>query len=163
MPVRPYKPADAIHMSALYRRSVEQLGPRHYTGAQVAAWVSCCPSPDRFRALSADGRWTLVAVDDADRPVAFSDLEPDGHIHFLYCAPEAAGTGVTAGLYDALEGIARAQGIGRLYTEASEAARRFFAKHGFTTVVRRDYEIAGVPIHNYAMEKRLDAAAHARE
>lgn len=104
----------------------------------------------------------LVAVDGAGRPVAFGDLEPDGHIHFLYCAPEAAGTGVTATLYDALERIARAQGIVRLYAEASEPARRFFARQGFRTIGRRDFDIEGVPIHNYAVEKRLPEAAPSR-
>jgi putative acetyltransferase len=39
--------------------------------------------------------------------------------------------------------------------EASEPARRFFLKHGFSELHRRNFEIGGVPIHNYAMEKRL--------
>ena len=45
--------------------------------------------------------------------------------------------------------------VPRLYTEASEAARRLFLKKGFTAMQRRDFEVAGVAIHNYAMEKRL--------
>lgn len=32
-----------------------------------------------------------MAVDDEDQPLAFGDLEHDGHIGYLYCAPEAAG------------------------------------------------------------------------
>jgi putative acetyltransferase len=51
--------------------------------------------------------------------VAFIDLEPDGHIDRLYAAPEAAGRGVAPRLYDAIETVARAQGIERLFTEAS--------------------------------------------
>jgi putative acetyltransferase len=43
----------------------------------------------------------------------------------------------------------------RLYSEASEAARRFFLKQGFAVVSKRLFEISGVPIHNYAMEKWL--------
>jgi hypothetical protein len=49
----------------------------------------------------------------------------------------------------------RARGIARLYTEASEPARRFFAKRGFVEVSRNDFEIVGVPIHNFRMEKSL--------
>ena len=41
------------------------------------------------------------------------------------------------------------------FTEASEPARSFFARQGFTIRHRRDFELAGVPIHNYAMEKHL--------
>jgi putative acetyltransferase len=43
----------------------------------------------------------------------------------------------------------------RLHAEASEAARRFFLKRGFAVVNRRAFEIAGVRIHNYAVEKWL--------
>lgn len=155
MRVRPYEPADGAHLSALYRRAVEAVGPKDYAPEQVAAWASRCPAPERLDALAADGRRMLVAVDDKNTPLAFGDLEPDGHIHFLYCAPEAAGTGVSAALYDALETIARENGIDRLYAEASEAACRFFRRQGFTIGRRRDFEIDGVPIHNRAVEKRL--------
>jgi putative acetyltransferase len=43
----------------------------------------------------------------------------------------------------------------RLYAEASEAARRFFLKKSFAVVNKRAFEISSVPIHNYAVEKRL--------
>jgi putative acetyltransferase len=158
MLIRPYEAGDAAPLAALYVRSVEGIGPRDYTAAQVAAWASLAPSPERLHVLGTDGRTRLVAVDDAGRPVAFADLEPDGHIHFLYCCPETAGRGVAAALYDALERRARGRGMPRLYTEASEAARRFFLNRGFFVVARRDLEVAGVAIHNYAMEKSLAEA-----
>ncbi len=87
--------------------------------------------------------------------VAFIDLEPDGHIDRLFCAPEAAGRGVASRLYQALETAARAQGIERLFTEASELARRFFEQKGFTVLQRQDKILRGVPIHNYRMAKTL--------
>lgn len=99
----------------------------------------------------------LVAAGADGTPLAYGDLEPDGHIDHLYCRPDAAGTGVTAALYQALEAAARARGIARLHTEASEPARRFFLKQGFTVVSRNDFEVAGVAIHNWRMEKRLAA------
>lgn len=104
---------------------------------------------------AADGRLLLVAVDEDDAPLAYGDLEADGHIDHLYCLPDAAGTGVAAALYGEIEAAARARGIARLYTEASEPARRFFLKRGFAVVERNDFEIAGVAIHNFRMEKRL--------
>ena len=82
-------------------------------------------------------------------------LEPDGHIDRLYSAPEAAGRGVASRLYDATEAAARAQGISRLFTEASELARRFFERKGFTVLERQDNILHGVPIHNYRMAKTL--------
>ena len=153
--IRRYETRDAGALADLYRRSVEQIGPKDYGEEQVEAWAAMGPSRAQIDARAADGRVTLVAVDDEDRPLAFGDLEHDGHIGYLYCAPEAAGTGVTAELYDRLERTARERGMKRLHAEASEAARRFFLKRGFAVVSRRAFEIAGVRIHNYAMEKWL--------
>lgn len=64
---------------------------------------------------------------------------------------------MTAALYQMLEAAARARGITRLHSEASEPARRFFLKQGFTVISRHDFEIGGVAIHNWRMEKRLAA------
>jgi putative acetyltransferase len=153
--IRGYESRDAGALADLYRRSVMQIGPKDYAEEQVEAWAALGPSPAQIDARGADGRTTLVAVDDEDRPLAFGDLEHDGHIDYLYCAPEAAGTGVTAALYDRLERTARERGMKRLHAEASEAARRFFLKRGFAVVSKRAFEISGVRIHNYAMEKRL--------
>lgn len=155
MKVRSYESKDADALADLYVRAVSEIGRRDYSGRQVKAWASLGPSPQRLENLAADGRTRLVAADDGDRPIAFADLEPDGHIGFLYCAPEAAGTGVASALYDELERTARRNGVSRLYVEASEAARRFFLKKGFATTAKRQLEIAGVAIHNYAMEKAL--------
>jgi putative acetyltransferase len=55
-----------------------------------------------------------------------------------------------------VEAAAREQGITSLFTEASELARRVFARKGFTVVERQDLMIRGVPIHNYRMAKVLD-------
>lgn len=153
--VRPYRPDDAPALSDLYRRSVLELGPRGYAPEQVAAWAKLAPSPERLQALMADGRLRLVWADDDDPPLAFADLEGDGHIHFFYCAPEVAGRGVASALYDALERAALGWRLTRLFAEASEVALPFFLKKGFRHGGRRDFEVAGTPIHNHAVEKTL--------
>jgi putative acetyltransferase len=158
MKIRPYGSEDAVYLARLYRRSVKALGPRDYSSRQVDVWASRGPPPERMHQLIADGRARLVAVDDLDRPIAFADLEKDGHIDLLYCSPDMAGKGVASALYEGLERIARERGINRLYCEASEAARRFFLKQGFMVSARRQTEISGVEIHNYAMEKTLTNA-----
>lgn len=156
MHIRPFAPADAPALARLFHAAVHQIASRHYRPEQVAAWAPAVPPPERLLGWATDGRLLLVAADETDAPLAFADLEADGHVDHLFCRPDAAGTGVTAALYAALEAAARERGIARLYTEASEPARRFFERRGFTLLHRRDFEIGGVPIHNYAMEKRLD-------
>jgi 8-oxo-dGTP diphosphatase len=153
--IRSFQPADAPALAQLFHAAVHQIAALHYSPAQIAAWAPAVPDPARFRARGTDGRILLVAEAVDGAPLAYGDVELDGHIDHLFCRPDAAGTGVTATLYEALEAAAAAQGIGRLYTEASEPARRFFEKRGFTSLHRRDFELAGVPIHNYAMEKRI--------
>ena len=155
MRIRTFDDRDAVLLARLYVRSVEEIGRRDYSARQVEAWASLGPSPERLRELARDGRTTLVAVDDSDRPIAFGDLEEDGHIDYLYCAPEAAGAGVASAVYDELERIARERGVARVYAEASEAARRFFLKRGFRVTSTRRLEVARVRIHNYAVEKAL--------
>ena len=100
-----------------------------------------------------------MAASEDDRPVAYVDLEPDGHIDRVFCAPEAAGQGIASRLYDAVEAAAREQGIRSLFTEASELARRLFERKGFAVVERQDLVIRGVAIHNYRMAKALDLTA----
>ena len=153
--IRPYKSSDASAIVDVFTRSVTGVGPRDYRVDQVAAWAGCAPDVAAVRARCADGRKVWVAVDSADRPIAYIDLEADGHLDHLYAAPEAAGQGVAAALYQDLEDYARSEGIPRIYVEASEAAKRFFSRYGYAVVKRRDFEIGGVPIHNYAMEKAV--------
>ena len=158
MRVRAYRPDDARDLARLYADAVAAIGPCGYSPAQVAAWRALAPSPDRLEAEMRDGRIRLVAADDADRPVAFADLETDGHIAYLYCRPDHAGTGVVARLHAELERSARAAGMTRLYAEASEAAVRFFRRQGYAETGRRDFAVGGVAIHNYAVEKPLTVA-----
>jgi len=153
--LRPAAVGDADAMAQVYARAVRGLGARDYAPEQVEAWAGQGPTGDGLRRRLADGRRCWVAVDADDRVCAFVDLEADGHIDLLYAAPEAAGTGVASRLLDELERAARQDGLRRLYVEASEGARRVFLKRGYADLGRRDFTIAGVAIHNYAMELRL--------
>jgi len=155
MLIRPYQSADAESVSAIYARAVRVTGPHSYSPAQVAAWAALTPDAARLEALMHGAqRWRFVAITSA--PVAFIDLEPDGHIDLFYAAPEVTGTGIGKQLYQHTETFARAQGLTRLYAEASEIARPFFERQGFRTLSRRDFDLSGVSIHNYAVEKALN-------
>lgn len=152
--LREYRAGDAPAMAQLYFDSVQALGLRRYSAAQVAAWAPAPADPDAVHARASDGRLTLVAVDETDAVIGYADLEPDGHIDHLYCRPDAAGAGVAEALLDEILARAAAAGMARLYVEASELARGLFVRKGFIVVCRRDFELRGVAIHNYAMERR---------
>jgi putative acetyltransferase len=153
--IRPFRPDDAPSLARLFHAAIHEIAARHYSPEQILAWCPEQPDPRRFEARGADGRILFVAVDGDDRPLAYGDVEASGHIDHFFCRPDAAGTGVSAMLLAALEEAAAALGITRLFVEASEPARRFFERQGFSLLYRRDFEIAGVAIHNYAMEKQI--------
>ncbi|HZH11911.1 MAG TPA: GNAT family N-acetyltransferase [Microvirga sp.] len=155
MHVRVYQDADAPELVELYSASVRSIGPKDYSTEQVEAWLSLAPSVEAMRARCRDGRTVLLAVGDNGRPLAFGDIEADGHIGYFYCAPEHAGSGTALEVYGALERHARGSGLARMYVEASEAARRFFLRRGFAVIERRDFQINSVLIHNFSMEKDL--------
>ncbi|WP_140985852.1 GNAT family N-acetyltransferase [Asticcacaulis tiandongensis] len=152
MHIRPYQSSDAEGLSAIYDRAVRVTGPRSYSPAQVTAWTALAPDAARLEALMTN-RWRFVAV--TTEPIAFIDLEMDGHIDLFYAAPEVTGTGIGKQLYQRTEAFALTQGLTRLYAEASEVALPFFTRQGFTCLHRRDFEVGGVAIHNYAVEKQL--------
>lgn len=153
--IRPYQDGDADALAAVFERAVRTIGARDYSPAQIEAWIGDQPREEDFRTRMADGRRCWVALDGEGRVTAFVDLEADGHIDLLFADPDVAGRGVTSDLLDEVERTARDEGLTRLYVEASEAARRFLSKRGYRVDRRRDFELRGVAIHNYAMEFRL--------
>jgi putative acetyltransferase len=153
--IRTYERRDAVGVADVFYRSVRDVARSDYTAEQVKAWAPRRWDAEQEHRRSGDGRLALVAAGEAGKVVAFIDLELDGHIDRLYAAPEAVGCGIASRLYDAIETAARAQGIGRLFTEASELARRFFERKGFAVLGRQDMILRGVPIHNYRMAKTL--------
>lgn len=154
MRIRPFRPADAPALAALFHAAVHRAGSRYYAPEQLHAWSPAPPPPDRY-IEQAHGRTFLVAQDAAGRVIGYGDLERDGHIDHLYCHPDVIGTGVGGAILDALEQAARGDAIARLYVEASENARPLFERRGFTLDARNDFERRGVAIHNYRMSKRL--------
>lgn len=156
--IRPFRPADAEPIAALTQAAIRETALRAYSQEQVEAWSSRFSSA-RVSEWAARGDTILVAADSSDRPIAYTVLEADGHLDMLYCHPEHTGKGLALALLEAAETGARAQGVTRLFTEASELARPVFARAGYALLHRRDFAIPfegqEVPIHNYAMEKRL--------
>ena len=103
-------------------------------------------------------RWVerdLLYIDENGQYLGFGDLENDGHLDFLYIAPEAEGRGVGSALYDALEAHAREVAMPKLFVEASELAKPLLERRGFVVRARNELTLGGVDIHNFSMEKLL--------
>jgi putative acetyltransferase len=155
MEVRSFRDTDAAALAQIFFSAVHELASAHYSPEQIKAWAPGVPDAEQFARRAADGRTVLVALGVGGKPIAYGDIERNGHIDHLYCSPEAAGRGVAQRLYQELERLARSEGVAVLSVEASEPAKRFFRKQGFEVICRNDFELGGVPIHNFAMRKSL--------
>lgn len=153
--IRPYRETDAQSLAVLTVAAILEVGPAQYSAKQVAAWAARHPGPEAFRQRYAKGDMIFVAANTDDAPVAYALLEADGHLDMLYCDPGHVRRGLAGRLLDHAEQKAKSLSLTRLYTEASELARPSFERAEYTVLHRRDFDIDGVPIHNYAMEKRL--------
>lgn len=153
--LRPYRAADAPALAELTVAAIIEVGAAQSSAEQIAAWAARHPGPERFRQRHAKGDMIFIAADADDAPVAYALLEADGHLDMLYCSPGHLRRGLARRLLDHAEQKAKSLGLVRLYTEASELARPAFERAGYAVTHRRDFEIDGVPIHNYAMEKAL--------
>ncbi|WP_432200517.1 GNAT family N-acetyltransferase [Erythrobacter sp. W53] len=158
--LRRYRDGDEHALSALCREAITQIGPRAYSEEQIAAWVARHPGPERYRERVASGAIIFVVADDIGTPVAYSLLDPDGHLDHLYAHPQHTRRGLAEQALEAAENHALELGITRLYTEASELARPAFERAGYSVTHRRDFTIPydgrEIAIHNYAMEKALN-------
>ena len=153
MRIRTYQRGDGQHLNEIFVAAVRQTGRHGYSAEQVEVWARAADDEADYDERAADGRILLVATDDNDRPVAYGDLEANGHIDHLFCHPDMGRKGIASALYDRLEAAALRMNIQRLYVEASEISRPLFLRKGFVEVARHDFEMEGVPTHNYAMEK----------
>jgi putative acetyltransferase len=151
--LRPYLPEDAPILAEIFRASIEELTADDYSEAQQQAWAATADDEDEFGARLA-GQLTLVATLEGS-PVGFASLQGRDEIDMLYVHPGATGRGVASLLCDALEKLAGARGAGRLVADASDTARGFFERRGYTAQSRNTVSRGDEWLVNTTMEKRL--------
>jgi putative acetyltransferase len=148
-------PADVPLLAEIFRAAIEELTAEDYSEAQQEAWAEAVDDLDKFGAqLGAE--LTLVAT-FGGAAVGFASLADNTRIDMLYVHPAAAGQGAGAMLCDALEKLAAARGSKELLVEASDTARGFFERRGFTAQSRNTVLRAGEWLANTTMTKPLGA------
>jgi putative acetyltransferase len=153
--MRPMLPADVPLLAEIFRAAIEELTIDDYSEAQQAAWASAANDEEEFGAKLSGGL-TLVAT-YGGAAVGFASLVDNSRIDMLYVHPAAAGQGAAAMLADALEKLATARGAKEPTVDASDTARGFFEKRGFSERTRNTVTIAGEWLANTTMTKPLAA------
>ena len=153
--MRPMLPVDVPLLAEIFRAAIEDLTADDYSEAQQKAWASAADDEEEFGAKLAD-ELTLVAT-FGGAPVGFASLASNTRIDMIYVHPVAAGQGAGAMLCDALEKLAAARGSKELTVDASDSARSFFEKRGFSAQSRNTVSLAGEWLADTTMTKPLAA------
>ncbi|WP_112663044.1 GNAT family N-acetyltransferase [Microvirga flavescens] len=150
--LRPFLPADAPVLAEIFQASIEELTVDDYSEGQREAWAAKAYD-ETFPSRLAEAL-TLIATLDGS-PVGFISLKGADHIDMFYVHPAAAGQGVGAVLYDAIEKLAGARGAEKLTVDASDTAEPFFRKRGFQAQRRNTVPLDDEWLANTTMEKRF--------
>ena len=153
--LRPYLPQDAPMLAEILRSSVEELTEDDYTPAQQEAWASSADDLEAFAARLAK-HLTLIATMEGS-PVGFISLDAPTEIGLFYVHPAVAGQGVGKMLCDAVEKLSTARGVPHLSVDASDTAREFFERRGFTPQQRNSVSAGNEWPSNTTMKKTLAA------
>lgn len=151
--LRPFLPADAPVLAAIFVASIQELTSDDYSSDQQEAWASAADDEVSFGKKLAS-ELTLIATLQGS-PVGFASLKGNDHIDMLYVHPSAAGQGVGALLCDALEKLSGARGATGLSVDASDTAVEFFRKRGYVAQQRNSISINGEWLANTTMKKEL--------
>ena len=153
--MRPMLPTDVPLLAEIFRASIEELTADDYSEAQQEAWAAAADDEEEFGARLS-GELTVVAT-FGGAAVGFAALADNSRIDMLYVHPAASGQGAAAMLVDALEKLAAARGTKELTVDASDAARGFFAKRGYSERTRNTITVAGEWLANTTMKRPLAA------
>jgi|GEM_PF-854053 len=145
------QPADAAPLLALFHDTIRRVNCRDYTPEQIAAWKSGI-LPEVWAAKLAN-RWCVVAVDDADQPLGFADLEADGHLDRFYTHADHQRRGIGRALLQRVIEQAAAWQLPRVFSEVSITARPFFLSQSFRIITDQLVFSRGAAFLNYRMER----------
>lgn len=151
--LRPFLPQDAPLLADIFRAAVEELTEDDYTPAQQEAWAAEADDLEGF-AERLGKHLTLVATMEGS-PVGFISLDKPTEIGLFYVHPAVAGRGVGKMLYGAVEKLSASRGTPHLSVEASDTAKEFFERRGFTAEQRNSVSVGNEWLSNTTMKKKL--------
>lgn len=152
-----HRPATAADLAVLWdlrTRAVRATSAAHYPPDVIEIWCASAAPPSLPLLVQAGG--ALVA-EEAGQIVGYVILDLDtGEVDAAFVDPAQQGRGIALDLMRALEALARARGLSRLFLSASLNAVPFYGRAGFTRVRDEVYpHRSGIGIPSVFMEKPL--------
>ena len=154
--IRRAEPADLPKLSRLYAQTVQAHGPGKYSIAQIEAWSNAALKEQEFASFILDAE-TWISEDELG-PTGFAGLKMNGHISSLYVREDCVRQGIGNALLNHLLQRAKAHGISKVHTEASQFSKALFAKNSFVVVEEETIDYDGVDFLRWKMERSVDLA-----
>ena len=150
---RPFRPADAAGVFAVFRTAVRDGAATRYSEAQRMAWAPLDAMPDNWPGWLS-GMDTQVA-EDAGEIAGFMAATHEGYLDMAFVLPRWMGKGLAQALYDVILSHARARNLTRMTAHASHLARPFFARNGWRIDYPETVTRNGVALDRFAMSLDL--------
>jgi ribosomal protein S18 acetylase RimI-like enzyme len=151
--IRRARPADALKIRNLHKKSVEALCKTHYTKAQIRAWVGN-RAVIKYKKSITEAE-TYIAVTPNGNIVGFIELIKN-LVRALYIHPVFAGKGIGQQLMAHVEKSAREKKMRTLVLRASLNAQSFYRKQGWKKVRPFKHTFPnGQVLRSTVMKKRL--------
>ncbi len=129
--IRPAAVEDRQALWQVHTQAIRQSAKSHYDAAQIEAWAGRL-SPDYYRP---DPDVFLVAEVEDGGVVGFGEINIDaGEVEAVFVDPKFGRRGIGSHLLQALEELARRQGLTALVVGASLNAVEFYVRAGYRQV-----------------------------
>ncbi|MHC4597664.1 MAG: GNAT family N-acetyltransferase [Planctomycetota bacterium] len=152
MIVRRYKPGEENEIWSVYYGSTRNVVSLEYTPDQVKRWAPDDLDMEPWAARLARTKPFVAILDD--KIVGFAELEPDGHINYIYCHHEFQRQGIGSELWEAVEREAERLGLEEIFAEVSTTGIDFFLAKGFQIEEEMNNIVCGEPAKQYRVRKK---------
>jgi putative acetyltransferase len=151
--IRTYRAEDTRPLREIFFSSIHQLTAGEYDEAQRNAWAPATFDEQAWSTRIAAMSPFVALVDGSI--AGYADVQNNGYIDHFFVSPKFATQGVGNALMRRIEIEAAALNLGELFSDVSDTAQPFFAKHGFVVTRENRFELRGVSMTNATMRKRL--------
>ncbi|AKM47859.1 GNAT family N-acetyltransferase [Edwardsiella anguillarum] len=153
MKIRRFRHGDEMTLFRVFLSSVHTIASRYYTREQITAWAPADIDPEQWASHMRELRPFIVEING--EIAGYADIQPNGYIDHFFVSGTCSGQGVGTLLMNRLHEEAIRLGVSALTSNVSQAAERFFMRHGFH-VVKRGFPVCrGVRLQQATMRKNI--------
>lgn len=152
--IRDYLVGDEAALWQVFHSSIHQLASAYYNEEQIQTWAPEDYGWEKWVQRMAGIKPYLAIIDG--EVAGYAGLLPSGYIDHFYVSGAFARQGVGTALMRHVHDKAVEQGIGKLTSEVSLAAEKFFETFGFRVEKRQTVVVRGVSFANAWMVKSLE-------